>query len=209
MRPETVMPGAPARPFDQRLRIAGLRIATAALLPALLFTRPALAGLPVALLRDAGLICVIAAVLGRFWAILHIGGRKNRQLMQQGPYSLCRHPLYLFSTIGAAGFGLMLGSVTLGVLVGGLVLAILAATAAREERDLRRIFGTGYDAYAARVPRILPRLAGFQTPATITVDTGTLARNARDALVFLALIPLAEAMDCMRAAGMLPGLPLW
>src|SRR5262245_36841884 len=33
----------------------------------------------------------------RFWATLYIGGRKERELVTDGPYSLCRHPLYLGS----------------------------------------------------------------------------------------------------------------
>ncbi|MDH2326403.1 isoprenylcysteine carboxylmethyltransferase family protein [Cereibacter sp. SYSU M97828] len=198
-----------ARPFNQKIRIAGLRLATLALVPLLLFTAPAVDGLPAALLHGAGILCVVAAVLGRFWAILYIGGHKNRCVMQDGPYSICRHPLYMFSTIGAVGFGLMLESVTLTLLVGGMVLAILTATATREERDLRRMFGAAYDAYAARVPRIVPDLSGFRTPPRISVDMGTLARNTRDALVFLSLIPLAETLNWLHAAHLLRGFALW
>ncbi|WP_435166333.1 methyltransferase family protein [Falsirhodobacter sp. 1013] len=198
-----------ARPFNQRIRIAGLRLAVLALVPVLLFSAPAVSGLSAALLHGAGILCIVAALLGRFWAILYIGGHKNRTVMQDGPYSICRHPLYLFSTIGAVGFGLMLESVTLTLLVGGIVLAILTATAAREERDLRRMFGGAYDAYAARVPRIMPGLSGFSTPQRVTFDTGTLRRNTRDAMVFLSLIPLAEALNWLHAAHPLSGLALW
>lgn len=49
---------------------------------------------------------IVACVLIGFWSILYIGGRKNQMIMQDGPYSMCRHPLYLFSTIGVFGFGL-------------------------------------------------------------------------------------------------------
>lgn len=198
-----------ARPFNQKIRIAGLRLATLALLPVLLSTAPAVDGLPAALLHGVGILCVVAAVLGRFWAILYIGGHKNRTVMQDGPYSICRHPLYLFSTIGAAGFGLMLESMTLTLLVGGTVLVILNATAMREERDLHRMFGSTYVAYAARVPRIVPDLSGFRTPPSVSVDMGTLARNTRDALVFLSLIPLAETLNWLHGAHLLHGFALW
>ncbi|QUS35685.1 methyltransferase family protein [Falsirhodobacter algicola] len=197
-----------AQPFNQKIRIAGLRVAVAALLPVLLLATPALGGLPAALLHGAGILCIVAAVLGRFWAILYIGGHKNQRLMQDGPYSLCRHPLYLSSTLGAAGFGLMQQSLTLTLLAGGVIFAILTATAAREERDLRRIFGSAYDAYAQRVPRILPDLSGFATPRHVTFDSGTLRRNMRDALVFLSLIPLAEGLNWLHAARLLHGIVL-
>lgn len=55
------------------------------------------------LLEVLGISLVIFAVLGRFWSILYIGGRKNKEVMQDGPYSMCRHPLYQFSTMGVVG----------------------------------------------------------------------------------------------------------
>ena len=63
-----------------------------------------------------GLAAIIVAIVGRAWCSLYIGGRKNAQVMQDGPYSICRHPLYFFSTIGATGFGLLLDSLLLAAL---------------------------------------------------------------------------------------------
>ncbi|PYE82468.1 methyltransferase family protein [Pseudoroseicyclus aestuarii] len=182
-----------ARPFNQKIRILALRLAFLGLLPLTLFTRPAISGGAADLLETAGILAILLAVLGRFWAILYIGGRKNRTLLREGPYSICRHPLYLFSTIGATGFGLMLESVTLAAVMGGAAFVILSLTASREERFLRAAFA-GYADYAREVPRMLPALRLFHTPACLTVDTGTLAGNAADALVFVTLIPLAELL---------------
>ncbi|MDB6454460.1 methyltransferase family protein [Falsirhodobacter sp. 20TX0035] len=192
------------RPFNQKIRIAGLRLSALALLPVLALSASSWDALGETLLHTAGILCVVAAVLGRFWSILYIGGRKNRTVMQDGPYSLCRHPLYLFSTAGAVGFGLMLGSLILTALFGGIVFTILSLTAAREEGFLRHSFGAQYDNYARRVPRMLPALGQFRTPVAVTFDTGTLARNTADALVFLGLIPLAEMTNWLHAAHVLP-----
>lgn len=87
-----------------------------------------------------GILCIIGAVIGRFWAILYIGGRKNMVVMQDGLCSICRQPLYLFSTLAAVGFGLTLGSVIVTAVVRNLAFAILSMTAAREERYLRQTF---------------------------------------------------------------------
>ena len=41
-----------------------------------------------------------------------------------------------------------------------------------EERDLRRTFGASYDAYAARVPALLPRLRTGRRRAGSSLITG-------------------------------------
>ena len=145
-------------------------------------------------METLGILAALSAILGRFWAILYIGGRKNAVLMQEGPYSICRHPLYLFSTIGVVGFGLMLESLALAAALGGIAFLILSLTATQEERFLREAFGASYDAYMQNVPRMLPTLRLYHTSSRITFDTRTLTRNAADALVFIALIPLAELL---------------
>lgn len=130
-------------------------------------------------------------------------------VMQSGPYSICRHPLYLFSTVATLGFTLMLGSLLIAVILGGGVFLILSATAKREEAFLRSEFGAAYDDYAARVPRIWPRVSLFQTEDEVTFSVPQLRRNFRDALVFVGTIPVAEAMESLHSGGVLHALPIW
>lgn len=200
--------GLPARSRLQRLRIPLLRAVFVLLLLPILAVHSAWGEAPAvaALLRIAGTFAVFAAVLGRFWAILYIGGRKNSGVMQDGPYSVCRHPLYLFSTIGAAGLGLLLQSVTLALLIGGVTFAVLRATAGHEERHLRRLFGPAYDDYARRTPRLIPAPRLFRTEAEVTFRPAQLRVNFADALVFLGFIPLAEAITALHAHGLLTGI---
>jgi protein-S-isoprenylcysteine O-methyltransferase Ste14 len=196
-------------PVNQAIRVNILRIAFVLALPALLFTRSAWSEIPYELIENVGLFMIIAAVLGRFWSILYIGGRKNNLIMQDGPYSICRHPLYLFSTLGVVGLGLMLGSIVLTAVLGLLTLLILSITAKKEEAYLRGQFGAGYDDYAARVPMILPRLSGFRTEPELTVSVTHLRQNLMDALVFLSFIPLSEILEHVKEAHLLPTIPLW
>ena len=191
-------------PVNQAIRINILRAAFAAGLPVILFSRP---GWPEAVFETMeviGLALVIAAVLGRFWAILYIGGHKNQTVMQDGPYSICRHPLYLFSTLGVVGLGFMLGSLVIAIALGGLTFVILSTTARKEEAFLRGTKGNDYDLYAERVPMILPRLSLFRTGQTITVSVPHLRQNLMDALVFLMFIPLAEFLEHMKEAQAIP-----
>lgn len=193
-------------PANQRLRINLLRLAFLVMLPLLVFSESA--WLHPEWLFDlfevSGVFLVIAAVLGRFWSILYIGGRKNSEVMQDGPYSMCRHPLYFFSCLGTIGFGLMLGSVVLTGILGVAAFVILSTTAAREEAFLTAEFGERYQDYAARTPRILPRPSLFHTRSEITFNVETLRRNFFDALVFLSFIPLAELLEGLKEDTHLP-----
>ena len=129
--------------------------------------------------------------------------------MQDGPYSICRHPLYLFSTLGVVGLGLMLGSVVLTAFLGLAVFLILTATTTREEAFLRAEFGPAYDVYAARVPRIWPKLSLFHSEPKVEVKISTIRVNFFDALVFLAFIPLAEFMEWIKDIGHVSTWPIY
>ena len=198
-------------PRIQRLRVLVLRLTALVALPLVLFTQSAWLHprWVFEVLEVLGILLVIAAVLGRFWAILYIGGRKSAQVVQDGPYSVCRHPLYLFSTLGVLGLGLMLGSLMLCVALGGLTFAILSATAAREEAHLTATFGPAYTEYASRVPRIWPRPSLFHTAGQVTFEADRLRSNLADALVFLAFIPFAEFMQEIKELALFPVIPVW
>lgn len=66
----------------------------------------------------AGLLLIVLCFVGRLWCILYIGARKNEELVTVGPYSLCRNPLYFFSTVGAVGIGLAFGSLLAAAALG-------------------------------------------------------------------------------------------
>ena len=198
------MTQASVKPFNQKIRVWIARLVALAFIPVIVFMQSAWSETVLQpILEVVGALVVVAAVLGRFWAILYIGGRKNHQVVQDGPYSMCRHPLYLSTTVGAIGLGLMLGSFVLAAVLGLIAFVILSMTAAREETFLRVEFAPDYDLYAQRVPRIWPRLSLFQTPVEVTFNALVLRRNLADALGFLALIPLAELMETLRESGVL------
>lgn len=198
-------------PLIQRHRINILRAVFLCLLPLLLFTRSGWETHPAIheTMEAAGALLVIGGVLGRFWSILYSGGRKNATVVQDGPYSMCRHPLYLFSTMAVVGFGILIGSFVLTLAFGGLTFLILMMTARKEEAFLRDKFGPAYDDYARRVPAILPRPSLFRTAGEVTFDVAHLRRNFQDAVVFLAFIPLAEFMEFLHETGAVPAIALY
>jgi protein-S-isoprenylcysteine O-methyltransferase Ste14 len=86
--------------------------------------------------------------------------RKNEELTTSGPYACTRNPLYLGSMIMAAGFAVAARSGWVVALALGLFFAIYLPVIRAEEALLRSKFPE-YTGYAARVPRLLPRLSGI------------------------------------------------
>ncbi len=93
--------------------------------------------------------------------------KKNRELTVSGPYAYTRNPLYLGSTLIAAGFALALLSWPVALLLAAVFVAIYVPVIVSEERFLRAAFPE-FDAYCRNVPRFLPRL----TPAKLQRATG-------------------------------------
>jgi len=104
-----------------------------------------------------GLLSAWARVrLGRLFSI-HLGVQRQHRLIQDGPYAIVRHPIYL----GIIDF--ILGSALVWNDAGLLLLAVtyvgLFTVQLRFEEDiLARHFGPEYAAYRRRIPALLPRL---------------------------------------------------
>ena len=118
----------------------------------------------------------------RWWSTLYIGGRKTSDLICEGPYSLCRNPLYLGTFLMVLSMAVFLESITLVV---GMALAswiYLSTTVPVEEERLRARFGSKFDAYCQEVPRLVPRLSSFRSAQTIEVRLdGLLSEGIRAA----------------------------
>ncbi|HET7413853.1 MAG TPA: isoprenylcysteine carboxylmethyltransferase family protein [Pararhizobium sp.] len=155
-------------------------------------------------IEAAGLSLIGVCVLGRLWATLYIGGRKNAEIVTNGPYSLTRNPLYVFSAIGAAGVGAQTGSIVVALAFGLVTAFSFQIVIRREEAFLRHEFGAAFEAYRHRVPRFLPRLTGFQSGGMLAVDPAKLYATLLDGLVFFAAIPAFEAIDWLQQTGIIP-----
>ena len=68
------------------------------------------------LLEMGGLALIAVCIIGRAWCSLYIGGRKTAEIVDRGPYSISRNPLYVFSFMGAFGMGALTGSLTIALL---------------------------------------------------------------------------------------------
>jgi protein-S-isoprenylcysteine O-methyltransferase Ste14 len=201
-----------SRPVNQKRRILILRLVfLGLLLPLYIFAEPRF--VPDSpqheFIEAAGILILIAGVLGRFWSTLYIGGHKNQSIMQDGPYSMTRNPLYFFSTMATAGIGLISGSVTIALITVGLVGTVLWQTAKREAVFLEKTFGEPYQAYAARVPFFFPSLRLFKTEGETLFSAQALRTNLQDAGAFLVFIPLIELLDLVHETWPIAVVRLW
>lgn len=155
-------------------------------------------------LEIIGFGLILLCMIGRTWCSLYIGGRKKKLLVDQGPYSLSRNPLYLFSVLGGVGVGLQAGNLTAGLIFGLFVFALFSVVILQEENFLKAKFPTEFSAYAAQVPRWGPRFSNWHTEAELVVQPRLVLLTFRDALVFLMAIPLLEGIEMLQEAGWLP-----
>ena len=138
-------------------------------------------------------LAFVAALVFRIWPTLYIGGRKRREVVAQGPYSICRNPLYLGSFLLALSAGLFLKSLLFAAFLGLVVLAYIYKTIPAEEAELRRVLGEPYLNYCKRVPRFWPNFSLFATPDTIEVRIHGLRPEAKRAIIWIWL-PFAGEM---------------
>ena len=109
-----------------------------------------------------GSLLTIPGLLIRVLASGHV--QKNEQLTTSGPYRYTRNPLYLGSIIMAVGFGVSARSLWIASVLVILFAAIYLPVIRAEETFLRSRFPE-FEAYANRVPRLLPNFRSYPAGA--------------------------------------------
>ncbi len=129
-----------------------------------------------------GVVLVALGMAARLWATLYHAGHKNDELITEGPYSLCRNPMYTANVVG--GLGVMLATLTVTApLLFLLAVAVhYGVTVRREEARLRRRHGPRFEAYRAATPAFLPAWARLREPATYPVRAALFRERIRHAL---------------------------
>ena len=138
------------------------------------------------LIEFVAFVLILICTFGRLWALAYISGHKTKDLITQGPYSLVRNPLYLFSLIGAVGIGL----VSKNILVGALIIVMFGIyypfVIRAEEEHLRQVHGEAFQKYFASTPMFIPNFSGFHEEKYYSID----ARLFRRAFFSVTWFPL-------------------
>ncbi len=152
----------------------------------------------------AGIVLIVIGIAGRLWSTLYIGGRKSLAVVTDGPYSITRNPLYVFSSIAAMGVGAQMGSITIALGFGLACAAAFHVVILREEKFLLGNLGADYRAYMASVPRFFPKPSLYREVETPPFQPHRLLVTLLDGLVFLVAMPLFEVIDTAQLSGTLP-----
>jgi len=151
-----------------------------------------------------GQMLILIGIGGRLWSTLYIGGRKSSEVVQTGPYSITRNPLYFFSAVAAAGVGGQMGSIALTAAFGVLCWVAFSIVIRREEEFLSAKLGKPYLDYVARVPRFMPNPSLYRDEEFVTFRPALLSRTLKDGLAFFVSVPLFELIETLQNNGNLP-----
>ena len=116
-------------------------------------------------IRWLGVVLFTAGGALRLWPVFVLGPRfsglvaiqPGHMLVTTGVCVVVRNPSYLGMLVSALGWALAFRSKA-GVLLVALLIPPLVVRMRAEEKLLLTHFGSGYDAYCTRTPRLIPRV---------------------------------------------------
>jgi protein-S-isoprenylcysteine O-methyltransferase Ste14 len=193
----------------EKLRILISRLFAVALVVLILISSSALKEkMPLlsTFLNFAGIAMVAVACLGRLWCSLYIAGYKTDTVVDQGPYSMCRNPLYFFSLVGAVGIGLASETLLIPVIILFAFAAYYPLVIKSEEADLLKRHGRVFKTYFEKVPRFFPRLSQLTEPNEYVVKPKVYKNHMLDAIWFILIVGFVEVIKALHALQILPTL---
>ena len=189
-----------------RLRVTVSRIFAVLILLLAIFTMPSFKQGELAdILSDtSGLFLLTVCSMGRLWALLYISGKKTHEVITDGPYSIVRHPLYLFSFIGAIGIGLASDNMLVLAALVIFYLSYYPLTILSEEKTLTKKFGQAYIDYAKCTPRFLPKLSLYKSPDHFVVNADIFLKNLALGMWFIWVFILFNVIQMLQTMGIIP-----
>jgi hypothetical protein len=155
-------------------------------------------------LEMSGLFLLTVCAMGRLWSLMYISGNKRYEMITDGPYSIVRNPLYLFSFIGVIGIGLASENLLILAMMIVFYAMYYPLTILAEEKKLEAAFGQAYVEYKGKTPRLLPKPSLYKGPDLYTVRTKTFVRSFIDGMWFIWIYILLHTIEVAQNTGYLP-----
>lgn len=149
-------------------------------------------------LELVGYVFIVICALGRIYCTAFLGGFKNKKVIDYGPFSVVRNPLYLFSFLGIIGISLMslhLSVMFFAPLAIGFIYYFLIR---REEGFLDETLGDDYRSYYLHTPRLIPDFSQYHQPETMTIRPRMIRRAVLDAACWFVAFPIFELIDLIQ-----------
>ncbi|MFW6147201.1 MAG: methyltransferase family protein [Thermodesulfobacteriota bacterium] len=144
-----------------------------------------------------GYALITIGILGRIWSAVYLAGYKNRELIQDGPFSICRNPSYVFAFIGL--IGILIGLHSLIVLIVAPVYWVYYYFIVRsEEKRLSRLFMDQFSVYCSKVPRFLPNPRNYRSREALEVNSYLVLRAIIRAGFFMWVFLLLQLLDHLK-----------
>ncbi len=151
-----------------------------------------------------GIALAGVGVIGRIWCFSYISGRKQTELVTQGPYSLTRNPLYLFSMVAVVGVAFTSETLLLPLLVFIVFLLSYPAVIRREEGDLLRVHGAAFTRYCETTRRFWPRFSHYREPVELLLNPRAFRRGLQDVIWFIVACGIFEIIEGLQESGLIP-----
>jgi protein-S-isoprenylcysteine O-methyltransferase Ste14 len=151
-----------------------------------------------------GIILAGIGTLGRLWCTLYIGGYKTNHLITVGPYSMSRHPLYLFSLIGAIGVGFTSETLLIPAMIAAAFSLYYPFVIRSEEKKLRETHREKFEAYVKTTPVFFPKLSLLTEPQEYKVNPASFKRRLFSSLWFVWLVGILEIIEGLHELGLIP-----
>jgi len=190
----------------RKLRLRLLRLAFVPVIFIAIFVRPdwPLESPMGFILEASGFLFLLAGLLIRIWCTFYIGGQKSKEIIMDGPYSLCRNPLYVGTFILAIGVGLTFENLLMVALVPAIIIPVHMIVVRMEENHLEQIFGERYRIYKRKVPGFWPKFSHYQSPDSLTVNVHAIWRITTDTVGILLLPWIEDLLEVLHHHGIIP-----
>ena len=154
-----------------------------------------------------GFALVLIGGFGRLWASLYIEGNKLGKIISEGPYSIMRNPLYVFSLILLLGYCFAIQSIIVASLSIILFALIYMPTIYNEERRLLSVHDEGYKSYYERTPRFIPKFRLYkevESGSEINVNIRRIRNVLMEVASFIFFFGLIKIFDLLHHINILP-----
>jgi len=190
----------------RKLRIHLLRLAFIPIVFVAVFVRPSwsLESITGFVMELGGYLFLLAGLVIRIWCTFYIGSRKSKEIITEGPYSICRNPLYIGSFLLAIGVGLCFENLLILLLVPAIIIPVHIIAARMEEAHLESKFGEQYRVYKQKVPRFWPRFSNYNRPDIIEINVYSIRRITMDTVGVLLLPEIEDLLELLHQHGIIP-----
>lgn len=117
---------------------------------------------------------------------------------------MVRHPLYVFSLIGAIGIGLASENILVLVAMVAFYLLHYPLTILVEEKKLIDKFGQAYLDYAKLTPRFLPKLSLYKSGIQYHINVDLFVKSLANGMWFIWIYILLNFIESLQQNGFIP-----